>query len=361
MKTADPTTPAQTDAVPSSQPWHFEDLARKGTLVRWQLTHWCNFNCAYCCSRITQRLDREKVASVRRTEWDRPFHLDQPLPGRLPKERITGHAFSNYTVEQWCAALYQRFTGRRLALTLNGGEPFWDRDNMCRFLWEITGWDNVDNVRVDTNASWTPPPAFRGQRLGKVNLNAAWHPSQISLEKFVGNLRTYREHGLRLTMVNFVMQADQMQHYEQLVEALRPLNVPVNPSIYIPTLHEKDHYRRTDEELATYRRFLPDFDIRYRSGAGNPQGKPCRYPSVAYMMDVSGEIAVACHGTRRGHLFEGPIPERFDAPVPCPKTGCICVDMYSFLEDAPAARTRTMNTLAEYVKDAIRRTNSQRS
>ncbi len=339
---------------PTSAGWDFDDPDRKGVLLRWQLTHWCNFDCAYCCSRITVRLDKDKVASVLGLERVRPFDLSAPLPEALPKDEVRGHAFSNYTVEQWCAALHQRLGERRLAFILNGGEPFWDLPNMCRFLWEITGWDHVDNVRVDTNASWTPPEDFSGARLGKVNLNAAWHPSQISLERFVANLERYRDHGLRLTMVNFVMQADQIETYERLADAVAPLGVPVNPSIYIPTLDEREAYRRSQAEMAAYRTYLTEFDITYRSGAGNPKGKPCRYPTVAYMMDVAGELAVACYGVRRGHLFAGPIPERLEGWASCPKDGCICVDMYSFLEEAPAARTKSMNVLAEYVRDAIR-------
>jgi hypothetical protein len=105
--------------------------------------------------------------------------------------------------------------------------------------------------------------------------------------------------------------------------------------------------------MDAYRRYLTDFDITYRSGNGNPNGRRCRYPTVAYMMDLSGGIAVACHGARKGHLFAGPIPERFDGWAVCPKKSCICVDMYSFLEEAPKARTQVMNTLAAYVADAI--------
>jgi len=338
----------------SSRQWHFDDPRRKGILLRWQLTHWCNFDCTYCCSPITDPLDKAKAASALGGVRDEAFDLNRSLPAPLAKERVQGHAFGNYPVEDWCAALYQRFGHRNLAMTLDGGEPFWDLANMCRFLWEVTGWDNVDNIRVDTNASWTPPPEFRGDRLYKVNLNAAWHPTQIPLKRFVGNLARYRDHGLRLTMVNFVMQADQIGMYEELAEAVAPLGVPVNPSVYIPTPSEKDRYERNEAEMAAYRKHLGEFDVTYRSGAGKTKGKRCRYPTVAYMMNVAGEIAVACYGTRKGHLFGGPIPDRLDGWAACPKEQCICVDMYSFLQEAPPARTRSMNTLAAYVRDAIR-------
>ena len=339
---------------PASGAWEFDDPDRKGVLLRWQLTHWCNFDCAYCCSRITVRLDKDKGASVLGLDRVKPFDLSAPLPEALPKGEVRGHAFSNYTVGQWCAALHQRFGAQRLAFILNGGEPFWDLANMCRFLWEITGWDNVDNVRVDTNASWTPPEEFQGDRLGKVNLNCAWHPSQMSLERFVANLKRYRDHGLRLTMVNFVMSAEQSDLYERLCGAVEPLGVSVNPSIYIPKLEEKDGYERTEAEMAAYQEYLRPFDITYRSGAGRTKGKRCRYPTVAYMMDVAGEVAVACYGVRKGHLFAGPIPDRLHDWAECPKEQCICVDMYSFLEEAPPARTCSMNMLAESVRDAIR-------
>ncbi len=354
-------TPAKTtDAQPpgrvplSSSPWNFEEPACKGVLLRWQMTHWCNFNCSYCCSRITSRLDSAKVSSVQPSDAGASFDLSRLLPTRTPPDRITGHAFSNYTVEEWCAAIHQRFAHQRLALTLNGGEPFWDLHNTCRFLSEVAGWDNVDNIRVDTNASWTPPADLRGHHLAKINLNAAWHPSQATLEQFADKLALYQDRGFRLTMVNFVIGVDRIPLYERLVERVAPLGVAVNPSIYIPTLLERSHYRRTETELAFYRRFLTDFDIACRSGAANPQGSPCRYPTVAYMMDVAGELAVACHGSRKGHLFAGPIPDRFDDWVACPKNSCICVDMYSFRQDAPPSRTADMNTLASYVLDAIR-------
>jgi hypothetical protein len=335
--------------------WHFDDPRRKGVLIRWQMTHWCNFDCAYCCSRVTIRLDKEKVSTALRVPLHQPPALDRPLPPALPKEQIKGHAFINYTVDDWCAGLHQRFGGRNLAMILNGGEPFWDLANLCRFLWEVCGWKNVDNIRIGTNASWTPPQGFASERLRKINLNAAWHPSQISMDRFVSNLRRYQQCGLTLTMVNFVMRQDQIDLYEQLAKAVAPLGVPVNPSIYIPTLAEKAGYKHGETEMAIYRRYLTDFDITYRSGVGNPKGKPCRYPTVAYMMDVGGELAVACYGVRRGHLLAGPIPERLEGWADCPKTGCICVDMYSFLQEAPSARTRSMNLLAEYVRGAIRR------
>jgi hypothetical protein len=336
-----------------SKPWHFDDPDNKGVLIRWQLTHWCNFACSYCCSRVTVGLDRDKVRSVLRRDSAEPIRLDGPLPSRRPAEKVKNHAFSNYSVQDWCAALRQRFGHRNLAMTLNGGEPFWDLSNMCRFLWEVTGWDNVDNIRIDTNASWTPPKNFAGDRLANINLNAAWHPSEMSLDRFVANLQKYRDHGLSVTMVNFVMQKDQLETYERLADAVEPLGVPVNPSIYIPTSEEQASYRHAAEEMALYHRYLTDFDITYRTGQGKTLNKPCRFPTIAYTMDVAGEIAVACYGTRKGHLFEGPIPERLVDWAKCPKTSCVCVDMYSMLEEAPPVRRRSMNTLAEYVNDAI--------
>jgi sulfatase maturation enzyme AslB (radical SAM superfamily) len=150
--------------------------------LRWTVTEWCNFHCAYCWQKHERRA---------------------PTPGGF-----TAHAFDNFPVERWMGAFEQHFGKRRLSLVITGGEPMLDHANMNVILAFLTAASWCESIRIDTNASWLPRK-FDGLAKHKIALNCSYHPSQIDEDKYFRNLAAIQQAGFTIGMVNFVLSRSQ--------------------------------------------------------------------------------------------------------------------------------------------------------
>jgi len=86
---------------------------------------------------------------------------------------------------------------------------------------------NVECVRIDTNGCWNPK-AYPDVNWSKIFLNFSFHPSMISLEKFIVLLRKKLEHGINIGMVNFVMAPSQINDYLEIYTALKEIGIFLN-------------------------------------------------------------------------------------------------------------------------------------
>ena len=104
-------------------------------LVRWFLTSWCNYDCAYC------------------RQTHRRFG-----PGGESK-----HAFDHHSVEEWCDAFDAHFGRRRLSLAISGGEPT-RQAGLVDAAREVR--ERGFGVGLHTAGAFQPQPAFMHQGAG---------------------------------------------------------------------------------------------------------------------------------------------------------------------------------------------------
>jgi hypothetical protein len=283
-------------------------------LLRWLISEWCNYQCPYC----DQTHARHEAK----------------------RDGFTAHGFDNFPVEDWIAAIDRHFAGRGLSVVLTGGEPFVDRKAMPVLLGYLTTRPGTACIRIDTNAWWKAED-YRTLDKSKIVLMCTLHPSQTAPEAFFARIDALLGEGFRIGMVNYVMNADNIQQYRKNKDILALKGIPLHPN---PLWGYGNKYRPEDLELL--RAELSAADFAFRSGLESPRGMKCLFPSLAYEMDYTGRIHVGCHPATEGSLFDRELPRLFAGPVPCPYEGCVCLDKYSFL--GAVNRNVGLNPLAIY-------------
>ena len=283
-------------------------------LLRWFITEWCNYKCAYC---------------------------DQTHGRFEPKgKKLTAHAFDNFSLEKWMEAFQRHFSGKRLSLVLTGGEPMVDKKMMVPFLNFVSSMNGTECIRIDTNA-WWDPKLYADLDKSKITLMCTFHPSQTTRDKFIERIRMILEGGFEIALINYVMTADQLGSFLELKEQFDKLGVPLHPN---PLWNSVGLYSESD--LRILKDWLPKDDYLYRTQIESPKGRHCLFPSLSYEMDYRGKIQVGCHEDTAKSFFDATLPVRFDGPVPCPMTSCVCLDKYSFLQSIN--RNTTTNPLRIY-------------
>jgi hypothetical protein len=290
-------------------------FGRPAILLRWKITEWCNYRCPYC----PQTHDR-----------------------RAPKGGgMTAHAFDNFPMLKWQDAFDRHFTHCRLSLVISGGEAMVDRKSMGPMLNFLSAKESVECIRLDTNAWWTPELFADLKDRSKIILMCTFHPSQTEESAFIARLTALRHAGFVIGLVNYVMDKTNLPLFKERQARFAEMGLVLNPN---PLWNSHGLYAPAEVELL--HEFLPTLDFNYRSGASDPNGLPCRFPSLAFEMDYRGEITVGCMPELRGSLFDDALPARPSTNVPCPLHVCACLDKYSFLESVD--RNTTTNPLAIY-------------
>ncbi len=221
-----------------------------------------------------------------------------------------------------------------------------DRKNMPHFLERLTAMDMVTAIRIDTNASWKTKP-YGAVDKGKIVLMCTFHPTQVNKSRFLENARSYLEEGFSIGMVNCVIAGDDFSQYYEMRAELAEIGIPLHPN---PLWGSNGIHSR--EALRLFNSELPDVDCYFRTGVGSPRGKRCFHPVVAYHLNQSGGISVGCHPERHGSFFSPNLPRTYEESPRCPSKSCVCLDMYSFLNDVN--RNTSTDPLREYSKLLIR-------
>jgi hypothetical protein len=283
-------------------------------LLSWVVTNWCNYRCPYC----PQTHDRRAAKG----------------------DGMTAHAFDNFPLQQWQEALDRHFAGYRLSLVISGGEPMVDRKNVPALLNFLSAKSTVECIRIDTNASWDPyryPDIDRS----KIILMCTFHPSHVDESVFIDRIRALLDTGFKIGMVNYVMDESNVSLFRARRARFAELGVVLHPN---PLWGQGGKYKPADIELM--KDALPDLDFLYRTGIGDPNGRICRFPALAYEMDYRGIIRPGCMPWASASIFDEKLPVQPPGPVPCPHHSCVCLDKYSFLEESE--RNITTNPLAVY-------------
>mgnify|MGYP003750446563 FL=1 len=281
-------------------------------LVRWFLTGWCNYDCAYC----------------------RQAHR------RFGPGGESNHAFDHHSVEEWCGAFGAHFGRRRLSLAISGGEPMLGRDHMVSLINHLSAMPTVECIRIDTNMSWDPR-RFTQMERAKLLLNCSYHPHAAPIDAFCDKIEILLEQGYRVGMVNFVLTRDNIGVFREAEKRLNAMGVVLNAN---PDFQQGGDY--SHEQHGLLREELPRADYLYKTRLASPYRKKCLFPAVAYQMDQRGAMNVGCHPDIRGSLFDDELPETFAGPGPCPQKSCGCLDMYSFLGEVN--RNTSVDPFAAY-------------
>jgi organic radical activating enzyme len=317
---------------------YYDSSKKQPLYIRWFITTYCNYRCLYCLQ--SHALNGRYGVAKPKNPFNKPVLF---LRYFMRRNRNSSHSFRNFSPEEWSRA-FSKLRPHKTALTISGGEPFLDSVNFQTLLSELSDMEHIDNIRIDSNGSFQLEK-FEDVRWEKIFLNVSYHPSMISLDRFVDSIKKKINHGLNVTMVNFVMDPDQLNDFYRIDEALRELGIFVNANVYYG---EKVQSARGCE---MYKELIPALDVELKTKTQKTFGKKCYFPVFAYELDPTGMVNVGCFPNVRGDFMKNELPARPADCIPCPSSYCNCLDMYAFFNDS--GRARKMNLLTEYVQECI--------
>ena len=258
-------------------------------LYRGPLTS-CNYECGYCPFAKTrntrEELKYDERCLRRFTDWVRA----------RPEE--IGILFT-----PWGEALRHRFYQRALC--------------------ELSHLPNVRRVAIQTNLSCRPDWS-KAANPEKLALWCTFHPTQVSLERFLMQCNTLDQQAIRYS-VGIVGTKESLPFLE-------PLRAGLAPNIYVwvnAYKREPDFYSL--DEIATLSAFDPLFHL---NNLRHPSfGRACRTGHSVFSVDGDGDIR-RCHFVKEviGNIYQNGF-ETALYPRTCPLQTCGCHIGYVHLED----------------------------
>jgi organic radical activating enzyme len=266
-------------------------------ILKWFMTNWCNYNCAYCFQDHS-RNRRRSSPSI--------------------------HAFDNYSPVKWIEAIDKAFQTKEMTVTITGGEPMLDMENISEFLEMMLNRTYIDNVRITSNMSWNPLSLENLHNKEKLIFYLTFHPSQVRYNDFLTKAKRLEELGFSIGLVNYVMTTHQSSYYEEFRDRLKEANLPLHPSPL--------WYSKPDKHLKKILKQMLDIADANSLMGGITKGKICYFPSIGYELNQDGKINVGCFPWVNGNIFKNDIPKLPEGPVRCPRYQCRCFDKYSFIK-----------------------------
>ncbi len=264
-------------------------MVRYNILYRGPLSS-CNYACDYC-----------------------PFAKRAESRAALAKDRAALERFVAWTAEQAEVGLGILFTPWGEALI----RPWYQ----CA-LADLTRLDHVERAVIQTNLScnlaW-----IDDCQLDRLALWATFHPTEVSLERFVAKVRGLCERGVRLSVGVVGIRA----HFDAIhkLRAALPGEVYLWINAYkrVPGYYSPDDAR----ELET---LDPHFAINNQHHASFQ--KPCQAGETSFTVDGEG-VMRRCHfvGAPIGNIYS----EDWRAPLrarTCPNAACSCHIGYVYLQ-----------------------------
>ncbi len=297
-------------AVASSEPVRVPPHLENTVRINWHLSSWCNYSCEYC------------TVSV--------FHQ------RSKTGQPQAHSFDYRPVSDWLDAL-GRLPYDEILLNISGGEPFLDRRNVRDLL---TGLGRMPRFRVNiaTNGHWDPS-YFAEVDKSRIHLVIAWHPEQVTLDQFHGNLSRIRESGFQIWMVNFVLAPENIDSFDKVFHRLEDDGFFVNVSAMMPAGVYMSRDRRTERELDLLERYNTPTDNYFKMARPRVKGRLCFYPAMSYQIMYDGSIRRSCLDNTARNFFTDGIPAPLRYAVACEYDHCPgCTDMYRGLVNEPMVK-----------------------
>lgn len=253
----------------------------------------CNYDCAYCPFAKTH----DTRATLQRDAADLARFVDWIRTRRHPVSVLFtpwGEGLVRAHYREALRVLSHVPQVRRVAI----------QTNLCigmRWL------DDVDSQRL---ALW-----------------CTWHPTQVSLQRFVARSVALQARGIRHS-VGMVAMPGTLDQIESLRVAL-PAEVPMWLNAYDG--RGPDDYSATD--IARMQRIDPYFHWNLKPPPS--LGAACATGSTVYSVDGDGQVR-RCHFVAEplGNLYDGSFPAGRPAQ-PCPKATCTCFIGYIHRTDLP--------------------------
>lgn len=325
-----------------SQWLNYSSKSEKPAYIVWFMTNGCNFKCTYCFYKThggSEPLYSYKSMAL--NPFAAPYIMNRIKSGKNYK-----HAFLNFSVDEWLKS-FDRLAQRETVLKITGGEPFLDAQNFRPFLEGLTSMRHINNIRIDTNASFNPDIyAFSG--IDKIGLNISFHPASINLEKFSEKVSRIKDAGIKISMVNYVLSPSQLDMFEAVREKMLQLDIFTNANIYVET-----NEKQTEEGFRMYRKYNPAIDIKLKTGSIKTIGKSCGFPAFGYQMNPTGIINAGCYPNLVSDFINKGLPSTFKNAAPCTRPRCGCLDQYAFMKGIPQ-RGNSLDLMGEYVEDVKR-------
>jgi acyl-CoA thioesterase-1 len=166
-------------------------------------------------------------------------------------------------IDDWHTAFKQSFKNQRLIFYLAFGEP-----TLGEAFYEVVNMIESEpkwSLRITTNLSQDFERLMntRLAKEGRLNINASFHPTQISIEKFLKQLQFLRNHGVESPVV-YVMWPPHLKRFEADFKLFFRNNFLVHIRRFKGNFKGK-HYPEayTDSERQFIARFCDDATIKY--------------------------------------------------------------------------------------------------
>ncbi len=271
-------------------------VPRRNTTIVWQYAgiHCnCNYSCPYCY---------------------------------VPNDVNVGEYFIG-TIEKWHRAFKKAFGNQNLTFYLSFGEPmihkhFWEVIKMvgAEPNWEIMMTSNLSqpiNRLVKTKLA----------KEGRLNINASFHPTQTTIEKFLAQLLNLRKNGIESPVV-YVMYPPQMKKFEEYFKVFDKNNFLVHVRRFRGNYQGKYYPKSyTEEERQLVAKYMDDASIKYMLSDQNMKGK-LSYAGMFYLVVTNkGDIGLCpdyMKDFKRGNILKGNVNLDIEPqPLPDIKDGTV--------------------------------------
>jgi hypothetical protein len=248
----------------------------------------CDYDCPYC-----------------------PFAKRRDTPAQLRTDRAALERFT-----RWVAAA----EGDRISVLFTPwGEGLvrrWYREALVT----LSNLPNVERAAIQTNLSCRPDWVECCDK-GTLALWATFHPSQVTLTRFLGRCRELHERGVRFSAGVVGIPAH--------LDLARALRGALPEDVYL-WVNAAEGYRYTEPEVAAWEAIDPLFRVSVEPHPS--RGLPCR--TGEQVISVLGDGTVRrCHFVpeRLGNLYDGSFRAAL-RPRPCPNEICDCHIGYVHLQ-----------------------------
>ncbi len=258
----------------------FPVLTRTSLLVLWQFNgryaH-CNYSCPYCY-----------VA----TSVNKGIHFQ-------------------YDMDTWEKAFDKHFHDKEVIFYFSYGEPMM-AGNIFYDALEMIGRHPSWSVRMTSNVS-LPLDRLLATRLaaeGRLNINASFHPTQISLSDFIKKCDEIRSHGIEPSVI-YVMYPDQIDALEEYMPVFRAKGYVVHirafRGLYKGRKYPQAYSHREWKKTAKY---MDRGNFKYQLHAVNGLGRMSMLGMSHILIDNYGKIEMCDSyvGDRHyGNIFDNRI------------------------------------------------------
>lgn len=247
-------------AIKSAVDAVFPVLTRTKLLVLWQFNgryaH-CNYSCPYCY-----------VA----TSVNKGMHF-------------------NYDMETWEKAFERHFQNQNVVFYFSYGEPMMAGNIFYEAL-EMIGRHPLWEVRMTSNVS-LPMERLMNTRVakeGRLSINASFHPTQITIDKFLEKCDEIRAHGMEPSII-YVMYPKQIDDLERYIAIFRKKGYRVHIRAFRGLYKGKKYPQAyTKEQWIKTAKYMDRGNFKYQLHAVNGLGRMSMLGMSHILVDNYGKI-----------------------------------------------------------------------